>query len=258
MKQTVTVQLGQQNLTIETGFMAKQADGSALVTAGNNVVLVTAVSSKKDSEMDFFPLTVEYSEKFYASGKIPGGFFKREGRPTAEATLNARLIDRPLRPLFPEDYNRESQIVATILSYDGTYPIETLASLGASTAIHISDIPFNGPTATVMVGYVNGQMVVNPSPKQLKRSELELIVAGTKKGLLMVEGSAKLVSESLILSALKFAHEQMAPLFSIQDELREKAGNRTKRDYTSFQVDQSFRDQVTQFAQSKVAEALKN
>ena len=117
-----------------------KADGAVLVTAGNNVVLVTVVSSKKDSDMDFFPLTVEYAEKFYASGKIPGGFFKREGRPTAGATLNARLIDRPLRPIFPEGYKRDTQIVATSLSYDGTYPVETLASIGASTATHISDI----------------------------------------------------------------------------------------------------------------------
>jgi polyribonucleotide nucleotidyltransferase len=173
MKQTVTLTVGSQTIEIETGRMAKQADGSVVVTAGNNVVLVTVVSSKRDSDMDFFPLTVEYAEKFYASGKIPGGFFKREGRPTTEATLNARLIDRPLRPTFPEGYNKDTQVVATILSYDGTFPVEILASIGASTATHISDIPFNGPTAAVLVGRVDGQYVVNPSPEQLEKSEVK-------------------------------------------------------------------------------------
>ena len=256
MKQTVTLKLGQQNIEIESGRMAKQADGAVLVTAGNNVVLVTVVSSKKDSDMDFFPLTVEYAEKFYASGKIPGGFFKREGRPTAGATLNARLIDRPLRPIFPEGYKRDTQIVATILSYDGTYPVETLASIGASTATHISDIPFNGPMAALMVGYVDGQLIVNPSPRQLKSSELELIVAGTRRGLLMVEGEARLVGEDLILKALKFAHEQMTPVFDAQDELRQKVGNREKREFEAFKVDEDFKEQVVNFSESKIMEAL--
>ncbi len=256
MKQTVTFKLGQQNIEIESGRMAKQADGSVLVTAGNNVVLVTVVSSKKDSDMDFFPLIVEYAEKFYASGKIPGGFFKREGRPTSSATLNARLIDRPLRPTFPEGYKRDTQIVNTILSYDGTYPVETLASIGASAATHISDIPFNGPTAALMIGYVEGQFVINPSLRQLRNSEIELIVAGTRKGLLMVEGEAKLVGEDLILKALRFAHEQMTPVFDAQDELRQKMGNREKREFVSFKVDEAFREQVVDFAGAKITEAL--
>lgn len=256
MKQTVTMTLGSQTIEIETGRMAKQADGSVIVTAGNNVVLVTVVSSKRESDMDFFPLTVEYAEKFYASGKIPGGFFKREGRPTAEATLNARLIDRPLRPTFPEGYNKDTQVVATILSYDGTFPVEILASIGASCATHISDIPFNGPTAAVMVGKVDGQYVVNPSPEQLESSEIEIIVAGTRNGILMVEGEATLVTEDVMLGALKFAHEQMKPIFDAQDELREKTGNRPKREFVPYQVDESFRNQVTDFAAPKIAEAL--
>ena len=256
MKQTVTLTLGSRTIEIESGRIAKQADGSVLVTSGNNVVLVTVVSSKRDSDMDFFPLTVEYAEKFYASGKIPGGFFKREGRPTGEATLNARLIDRPLRPTFPEGYNKDTQVVATILSYDGTYPVEILASIGASCATHISDIPFNGPTAAVMIGRVDGQFVVNPSPEQLETSELELIVAGTRNGILMVEGEATLVEEHTILSALKFAHEQMMPIFNAQDELREKTGSREKREFVPFTVDETFRSQVTEFAQDKIAAAL--
>ncbi|MCB0378854.1 MAG: polyribonucleotide nucleotidyltransferase [Bdellovibrionales bacterium] len=256
MKQSVNLSIGNQTIEIETGRMAKQADGSVLVTAGNNVVLVTVVSSKRDSDMDFFPLTVEYAEKFYASGKIPGGFFKREGRPTAEATLNARLIDRPLRPTFPEGYNKDTQVVATILSFDGTYPVEILASIGASTATHISDIPFNGPTAAVLVGKVDGQLVVNPSPEQLEKSEVEMIVAGTRNGILMVEGEAKLVDEATILEALKFAHKEMGPIFDAQDKLREMTGSKAKREFIPFKVEEGFRAKVTDFAESRIAAAL--
>ena len=256
MKQTVTMTIGSQTIEIETGRMAKQADGSVLVTAGNNVVLVTVVSSTRDSDMDFFPLTVEYAEKFYASGKIPGGFFKREGRPTGEATLNARLIDRPLRPTFPEGYNKDTQIVATILSFDGTYPVEILASIGASTATHISDIPFNGPTAAVMVGKVDGKFVANPSPEQLKTSEVDLIVAGTRNGILMVEGAAKLVDEATVLEALKFAHNEMGPIFDAQDKLRELTGNKTKREFVPYSVDADFKTKVAEFAEPKIAAAL--
>ena len=256
MKQSVTLNLGNQTIEMETGRMARQADGSVVVKAGNNVVLVTVVSSEEESDKDFFPLTVEYAEKFYASGKIPGGFFKREGRPTANATLNARLIDRPLRPTFPEGYNRETQIVATVLSYDGTYPIEILASIGASTATHISDIPFGNPTAAVMVGYINDQFVINPSSKQLKDSKLEMIVAGTRQGLLMVEGEAKLVDEEVILRALKFAHEQMLPVFEAQEELRRKTGEKKKREFSPFRVDEDFRVKVTDFTKAKITQAL--
>lgn len=142
MKQTVNTMFGGKEISIETGRMAKQADGSVVVSCGNNIVLVTAVSSKRESGLDFFPLTVEYQEKFYATGKIPGGYFKREGRPTNDAILTCRLIDRPLRPCFPEGYNYETQIIATVLSSDGQFPVEILATIGASSALHISDIPF--------------------------------------------------------------------------------------------------------------------
>jgi polyribonucleotide nucleotidyltransferase len=256
MKQVVSMTLGNHTIEIETGRMAKQADGSVIVSCGNNVVLVTVVSSTKDSDMDFFPLTVEYAEKFYASGKIPGGFFKREGRPTNEATLNARLIDRPLRPTFPEGYNKDTQIVASILSFDNTFPVEILASIGASCATHISDIPFNGPTAAIMIGRVDGEFVVNPSPEQLLKSELEIIVAGTRKGILMVEGEVKLISEELVLKALKFGHEQMKVIFDAQDELRAKTGNKTKREFVAFKVDETFRANVTEFAGPKISAAL--
>ncbi len=256
MKQTVTLNVGSHKIELETGRMAKQADGSVLVTSGNNVVLVTVVSSKRETDLDFFPLTIEYAEKFYASGKIPGGFFKREGRPTTEATLNARLIDRPLRPSFPEGYRKDTQIVATIMSFDGTFPVEILASIGASAATHISDIPFNGPTAAIMLGRVNGEFIINPSPAQLETSDLEIIVAGTRNGILMVEGEAKLVTEDVVLSALKFGHAAMKPIFDAQDELRAKTGNTPKREFIPFMVDETFRAQVTDFAGPKISAAL--
>ncbi len=256
MKQSVTLTLGNQNIEIETGVMAKQADGSVVVKAGNNIVLVTIVSSKRESDLDFLPMTIEYAEKYYASGKIPGGFFKREGRPSGDAILNARLIDRPLRPTFPEGYNKDTQIVATILSYDGEYPVEILASIGASCATHISDVPFNGPTAAVLVGRVDGQFVANPTRTQLEKSEVEIIVAGTRNGLLMVEGEATIVGEDMILEALRFAHEQMKPIFEAQDKLRELTGNTPKRDFVAFKVDEDFRTKVTQFAEARVAAAL--
>lgn len=257
MSQVVTTTLAGKEIKIETGKMAKQADGAVLVTCGNNIVLVTAVSSRRESTMDFFPLTVEYSEKYYASGKFPGGFFKREGRPSLDATLNARLIDRPIRPCFPDGYRHETQVVATILSYDGTYPVEMLASIGSSAALHVSDIPFNGPTAAMQVARLNGEFIVNPSPEQLAESDMDVIVAGTRNGLLMVEGESKFVSESDLLKALKFGHEQMKPLFDMQDELREKVGAPAKRDFKVFEVTPEFRSQVEELAASKIGEALK-
>jgi len=256
MTQSVKFQLGSKTIELETGKIAKQADGSVLVKCGNNMVLVTVVSKKTDSDMDFFPLMVEYSEKFYAAGKFPGGFFKREGRPTANATLTARLIDRPIRPCFPDGYRRDTQVVCTVLSCDGTFPVEIMASIGASTALHTSAIPFNGPTATLQLGRVNGEFILNPTVEELEKSEIDMTIAGTRKGLLMVEGEAKLVPETTILEALKFAHEQMKAVFDAQDELREKSGNRQKRDFTPFTVDEGFRKTVTDFAKSKIEGAL--
>lgn len=256
MKQTVTAQVGGTTVTIETGRLAKQADGSVLVTAGNNMVLVTAVSSRKESTLDFFPLTVEYQEKFYATGKIPGGYFKREGRPTTNATLTARLIDRPIRPCFPEGYRYETQVIATTLSYDGTFPIDILASIGASAALHISDIPFNGPTAAVQVARINGQWVANPSLADLENSDMNIVVAGTRNGILMVEGETKFISEADVLAALKFGHASMKPFFDMQDELRSKVGNTPKRAFTPAKIDESFESAVRNFLTPKIKDAL--
>ena len=256
MSHKVTTTLAGKEITIETGKMARQADGSALVSCGNNIVLVTAVSSRRESTLDFFPLTVEYSEKYYASGKFPGGFFKREGRPSQNATLTARLIDRPIRPCFPDGYRHETQVVATVLSFDGTYPIEMLANIGASAALHISDIPFNGPTAAVQIARNDGNFILNPSPEELEASDMDVIVAGTRNGLLMVEGEAQFVAEADLLAALKYGHEQLKPVFDMQDELREKVGAPAKREFKVFEVTPEFRKTVEDFAASKISEAL--
>lgn len=244
MKTTVTTSVGGKQITIETGRLAKQADGSVLVSCGNNIVLVTAVSKKEASSLDFFPLTVEYIEKFYATGKIPGGYFKREGRPSNEQVLIARLIDRPLRPKFPEGYRNETQVVATVLSADGSFPVEVLSSLGASAALHISDIPFDGPVASVQVGRVEGQFIANPTPMQLEKSDMDIIVAGTRQGILMVEGECKFISESDAMATLRFAHQALIPFLNAQDELREKTGSKTKRSFSVPQIDSGFKAQA--------------
>ncbi len=256
MKTTVTTSVGGRQVTIETGRMAKQADGSVVVSCGNNIVLVTAVSSRKETTLDYFPLMIEFQEKFYATGKIPGGYFKREGKPTTDAVLNARLIDRPIRPKFPEGYKCETQVVATVLSADGDFPIEILAGLGASAALHISDIPFDGPTASVKVGRVDGQLVANPTPQQMERSDFEIIVAGTRQGILMVEGECKLVSEADAMAALKFGHQSLIPLLNAQDELREKAGSKAKRPFNPAKTDAGFKSEVEAFLAPKVKAAL--
>ena len=179
-------------LSIEVGRMAKQADGAALVTYGETVVLVTAVADKKAREnVDFFPLTCDYQERTFAAGKIPGGFFKREGRPAEKEILTSRLIDRPIRPLFPEGFVCETQVIATVLSHDRENDPDVVALTGASAALQVSDIPFHGPIAAVRMGRIGGQLVVNPMQSQIEQSELNLVVAGSRDGIVMVEGGAK-------------------------------------------------------------------
>ncbi|AGH95764.1 polyribonucleotide nucleotidyltransferase [Pseudobdellovibrio exovorus] len=242
MINTVTTTIAGQQIKIETGRLAKQSDGSVLVSSGNNMVLVTAVSARQAKpDQGFFPLSVEFIEKFYAIGKIPGGYFKREGKPSTESVLNARIIDRPIRPLFPEGYMNDTQIVATVLSADGAFPVEILASLGASAALHISDIPFGGPTAACMVGRVDGQFIANPTPEQKAKSDMNIIVSGTKNGILMVEGEAQFISEADALAALKFGHQSLLPLLQIQEELREKTGSVPKRAFVPAVIDADFK-----------------
>ncbi|MBI5572439.1 MAG: polyribonucleotide nucleotidyltransferase [Desulfomonile tiedjei] len=219
-----------KEITFETGRIAKQASGAVLVTVGETVVLVTAVSEKHGREgIDFFPLTVDYLEMTYAAGKIPGGFFKREGRPTEKEILTARFIDRPIRPLFPKGFKAETQIIATVLSSDGENDSDILAINGASAALHISDIPFGGPVGAVSVGRVDGNLIINPSSLESTYSDLHLVVVGSRNGIVMVEGGSDRLPEELILTAIFQAQEEILKIVAAQEELREKAG-RPKRE----------------------------
>ena len=223
IKKTITY--GQHQLTLETGEIARQADGAVLVSLDDTVVLVTVVG-KHDVKpgQDFFPLTVDYQERTYAAGKIPGGFFKREGRPSEKETLTSRLIDRPLRPLFPEAFYNEVQIVATVMSSDNEIDADIPAIIGASAALAISGIPFYGPIGAARVGYINGEYVLNPTATQLKETELDLVVAGTNSAVLMVESEAKELPEDVMLGSVVFGHEQMQAVINMINELAAEVG----------------------------------
>jgi polyribonucleotide nucleotidyltransferase len=220
-----TFRYGQHDVTIETGEMARQADGAVVVSMGDTVVLVTAVGRKEaDPKKDFFPLTVNYIEKTYAAGRIPGGFFKREGRPTEKETLTSRLIDRPIRPLFPEGFVNEIQVVATVISLNPDIDSDIPAMLGASAALALSGVPFQGPIGGAKVGYRDGQYVLNPTQTELKDSKLELVVAGTREAVLMVESEADSLSEEVMLGAVMFGHQQMQIAIQAINELKAEAG----------------------------------
>jgi polyribonucleotide nucleotidyltransferase len=221
----LTTQINNEPFVIETGRLANQAHGSTWVQCGDTVVLVTAVTQPSDRILDFMPLIVEYQEMSYASGNIPGSYFRREiGRPSERETLVSRLIDRPIRPLFPEGFRQEVQIMATVLSADPKYDPDVLAITGASAAMHLSKIPFNGPIAGARVGYVDGEFVLNPSQAELEFSQINLILAATEDAVVMVEGGADFASEKLIAEAIAWGHEQIIPLIKIQHELRNQAG----------------------------------
>jgi polyribonucleotide nucleotidyltransferase len=216
---------GQQTVTIETGEVARQAEASVVVTMGDTVVLVTACAQKKAAPgRDFFPLTVNYIEKTYAAGRIPGGFFKREGRPTEKETLTSRLIDRPIRPLFPDGFYNDIQVVATVVSLDPEIDADIPSLLGASAALALSGVPFNGPIGAARVGYADGKYLLNPAAKELKTSALHLVVAGTEKSVLMVESEASGLSEEVMLGAVVFGHEQMQIAIRNINDLVKAAG----------------------------------
>ena len=224
-KVTKRFQYGKHTVVLETGEIARQAGGAVMVSAEGTVVLVTAVAAKTAREgQDFFPLTVDYQEKFYAGGRIPGGFFKREGRQTEKETLTSRLIDRPIRPLFPEDFRNEVQIIATVMSLNPEVDGDILALIGASAALALSGAPFDGPIGAAKVGYKNGQYILNPSTTELLDSELELVVAGTRNAVLMVESEAKELSEDVMLGAVMFGHQQMQIAIDTINELVAEAG----------------------------------
>jgi polyribonucleotide nucleotidyltransferase len=214
-------------VTLETGEIARQASGAVMVSVDGTVVLVTAVAAAKAKEgQDFFPLTVDYVEKFYSAGRIPGGFFKREGRPTEKETLTSRLIDRPVRPLFPEDYKNEVQVIAQVVSLNPEVDGDIPAMIGASAALSLAGIPFKGPIGAARVGYANGQYLLNPTATELKTSDLDLVVAGTSNAVLMVESEAKLLSEDVMLGAVVFGHKAMQVVINAINELTVEAGTK--------------------------------
>ena len=250
----VEVPFGGQNLIIETGKLAKQANGAVTVACGGTVVLVTVCMSKKPREgVDFFPLMVEYQEKTYSAGRIPGGFFKREGRPTQKEILTSRLIDRPLRPLFPEGFYNEVQITATVLSSDGENDPDILAIVGASLAAHISDIPFDGPVGAVRVGCINGEFVLNPTYAQREESEFDLVVAGLKDGVVMMEGEANEVPEAKIMEAIRYGFDHLQPILKIQNDFRKQVGVE-KVDVILFKSSEELKQKIAQMTKGRLTE----
>src|SRR5947209_9335799 len=220
MQQKVTAQIGSNQISIETGRIAKLADGAVIVRIGDSIVLVSAVYATSIKEgQDWFPLTVDYREKAAAAGKFPGGYFKREGRPTEKETLTSRMIDRPLRPLFPKGYFYDTQIISILLSADGQNDPDILALNGASAALSFSDIPFAGPIGAVRVGRVNGEFVANPTHDERAQSDLDLVYVGTENDVIMIEGSAQELPEAEFTKALEFAHELARETVRIQKEL---------------------------------------
>jgi len=231
------IELGGKKLILETGKVARQADGAIIATCGETVVISTVVGAKKvNEEIDYFPLSVNYQEKYYAAGKIPGGYFKREARPTESETLISRLIDRPIRPLFPEGFRNEVQVLPTVLSYDNENEADILSIIASSAALAISGLPFQGPVSASRVGYINDKYVLNPSKEQLKESKLDLVVAGTKDAVLMVESEASGLSEKQMLEAVKFGHESFSPVIKAIDNLKKKCAKEEwkieKKDYS--------------------------
>jgi polyribonucleotide nucleotidyltransferase len=249
-------EIGGRTLSIQTGKVAKQASGGAVVQYGDTMVLVTVVSAQEEKASDFLPLQVEYQEKVYAAGRIPGNYFRREiGRPSEKETLTSRLIDRPIRPLFPKDYRCETQVIATVLSMDQENDPDTLAMVGASAAIHVSDIPFAGPIAAVRVGRIDGQLRINPPIQDWDRCDINIIVAGSETGVVMVEGGANVVGEADMLEAIFFGHRAMQPLIDMQVKLRETIGI-PKRVHTGLEKDSGLVDKVHSLAAVPLREAL--
>lgn len=244
-------------LVVEVGQVAKQANGAALVRYGDTVVLVTATASSPREGLDFFPLTVEYEEKQYAIGKIPGGFIKREGRATENATLSARQIDRPIRPLFPKGFKNDLQIVATIMSVDKDNSPDITAILGASVALGVSNIPFAGPVAAVIVGLMDGKLIINPTIEQHHNSDMHLVVAGTKDAIMMVEGHANEVPEATMLEAIFFAHEEIKRLVAFQEPIYAQLA-KAKIEVAAPQLDEEMVATVRAFGQSSLEQAVKN
>ena len=256
MTKTVVLELRGKELILETGKMARQADGSVVARYGDTVVLATAVSSKTQREgIDFFPLTIDYQEKAYSAGKIPGGFFKREGRPTEKEVLTSRLIDRPIRPLFPKGFHSETQGIANVLSYGDENIADILGIIAVSAALHISDIPFDGPVAAVRIGRVSGTFVINPDLKEIDVCDCNLVVAGTEDAVAMVEGGSLEMSEADLLEAIDIAHAEIKKLCRMQNDFRTAAG-KGKRPVTPPVVDEELKKRVSDMALDRIKEAI--
>lgn len=255
MATIVEIEIGGKRLILETGLMAKQASGAVVARYGDTVVLSTAVASKVErANIDFLPLTVDYQEKAYAAGKIPGGFFKREGRQSEKEILTSRLIDRPIRPLFPEGYYFDTQIIASVLSIGDESSMDLMGMIASSAAIAISDIPFNGPIGAVRVGFIDGKFIINPGQKELETSGLNLVVAGTADAIMMVEGGANELTEDQMLEALETAHREIKKLVALQNELVAKVG-KAKRAVKMVQIDKDLAAEVTALAIDRLRSA---
>lgn len=257
MEKSFTTLLNGVPLTVEVGKVAKQANGACWVKQGDSVVLVTATASTKAREgADFLPLSCDYEEKYYSAGKIPGGFNKREGRPGTNAILTSRLIDRPIRPLFPGDFHHSLQVTATVLSYDPDYPTDILAMIGSSIALSISDIPFQGPTGSVRIGRKDDQFILNPSVDDQKDSDLNLAVSGTKGAIMMVEAEVNLLSEDVVLDAIMYAHDEIKKIVSFIEDIVSEVG-RKKMDYDRLEIDEEYEHKINDMVYGKIEEALR-
>ncbi|HSR01213.1 MAG TPA: polyribonucleotide nucleotidyltransferase, partial [Methylophilaceae bacterium] len=255
-KVSKSIQYGAHTLTIETGEIARQADASVIVSYGDTVVMVNVTSRREVKEgQDFFPLTVDYMEKTYAAGKIPGSFFKREGRPSEKETLTSRLIDRPLRPLFPEAFYNEVQVVATVLSSDPEIDADVPAIIGASAAMSLSGIPFYGPLGAARVGYIDGEYILNPTKAEMEVTQLDLVIAATESAVMMVESEAKELSEEVMLGSVTFGHEVMQPVIKMINELAEETG-KDAWDWTEPEPDTALIAKVAELAEADVNTAF--
>jgi polyribonucleotide nucleotidyltransferase len=253
---TFKMNLAGRDLVIETGKMAGQANGAVLVRYGDTAVLVTATASDAPREgIDFFPLSVDYEERLYSVGKIPGGFIKREGRPTEKAILTSRLIDRPIRPLFPKGFRNEVQVIATVLSVDQNNSPEIAAMIGSSVALSISDIPFNGPTGSVSIGLLDGQFIINPNVEQMEKSSMNLVVSGTRDAIMMVEAGANEVPEDIMLEAIMFGHESIKDIVAFIDRIVTEVG-KEKKEYELFKVDPELEKAVREYCTEKMSQAI--
>ncbi|MBU5426579.1 polyribonucleotide nucleotidyltransferase [Tissierella pigra] len=256
MERKFQYNLAGRDLIVTIGKVAEQANGACMVQYGDTVILATATASKEPREgIDFFPLSVDYEEKLYSVGKIPGGFIKREGRPSEKAILTSRLIDRPLRPLFPEGYRNDVQVIATVLSADQDNSPEIVAMIGSSIALSISDIPFDGPTGSVIIGLIDGKFIVNPNSEEREKSEIHLVVAGTKSAVMMVEAGANEVTEKVMLDGILKAHDEIKNLCGFIEEIKNEMG-KEKKEYNLFKPNEEIKEKIVAFGRQKLIEAI--